>query len=205
MQPFLLTNRSVNIMSPRTKQQFEELREQSREKIMEAALDLFGTKGFDATSITDIAKKAGVSKGLLYHYFSSKEHLVKEMIDGLNKLEEEAMSRVKDQEAVVFLENLIDMFFKEMRENYQWWRLLMNMTFHIEKFDFVHQMAEQKFLGFTGLFEQLFHELGYEDPKGESMLLAAVFDGIGIQYYLLKEDYPLDEFEKALKRKYCSK
>lgn len=192
-------------MSPKSKKQFEELREASKEKILEAALNLFGTNGYEATSIMDIAKKAGVSKGLMYHYFGSKEHLLKEMINSLNKQEEEVMESVYSSDPEEFLQNLLEMFFREMRENYQWWRLLMNMTFHVEKFEFVHDMAKQKFIGFTGLFEDLFTKLGYSDPHGEAKFLTAVFDGIGLQYYILKEDYPLDEFEHALINKYCKK
>jgi len=44
-------------------------------RIMDVALCEFGTKGFASTSTTDIAKKAGVSKQLLYHYFDGKRDI----------------------------------------------------------------------------------------------------------------------------------
>ncbi len=54
---------------------------------MDTALELFGTEGFDKTSISSIASKAGISKGLLYNYFSSKEELIKTIIfNGLDSL-----------------------------------------------------------------------------------------------------------------------
>ncbi len=40
------------------------------------ALELFGRKGFDATSIREIAHAAGIAKGTVYEYFSSKEQIV---------------------------------------------------------------------------------------------------------------------------------
>ena len=46
-----------------------------REDIVEAAEVLFAEKGFSATSMTEIAEKAGVAKGLIYHHFASKEDL----------------------------------------------------------------------------------------------------------------------------------
>src|ERR1700691_1391867 len=61
---------------PRRPEQFEEIREKSREKILSAALELFGNKGYDATSIDSIAKKAGISKGLIYNYFESKKSIL---------------------------------------------------------------------------------------------------------------------------------
>ncbi|MBL8393970.1 MAG: TetR/AcrR family transcriptional regulator [Candidatus Accumulibacter sp.] len=46
-----------------------------------AALALFGDKGFAATRLDDVAARAGVSKGTLYLYFSSKEALFKAVIE----------------------------------------------------------------------------------------------------------------------------
>lgn len=47
----------------------------TKEDILEAGYQLFGSKGYDATSMDDIAKKAKTTKGGLYHHFSSKEEL----------------------------------------------------------------------------------------------------------------------------------
>jgi AcrR family transcriptional regulator len=49
-------------------------------EIARAALDLFVTKGFAATKLADVARAAGVSKGLPYLYFKNKEELFKAVI-----------------------------------------------------------------------------------------------------------------------------
>jgi AcrR family transcriptional regulator len=49
--------------------------EQTRERIRDVALTLIRKKGFDATTMRDIAQSAHVSLGLAYHYFDSKEAL----------------------------------------------------------------------------------------------------------------------------------
>ncbi|MEJ2103763.1 MAG: TetR/AcrR family transcriptional regulator, partial [Ignavibacteriaceae bacterium] len=67
-------------MSPRTKDKFEEIRQKSREKIENIALELFALNGYHATSISKIAKSAGISKGLLYNYYESKEQLLNAVI-----------------------------------------------------------------------------------------------------------------------------
>lgn len=46
------------------------------DELLAAALDLFAERGFDATSIKDIAGRVGVAPGLLYHYFPSKEDVL---------------------------------------------------------------------------------------------------------------------------------
>lgn len=47
--------------------------ERSRAAILEAALELFSHRGYGATSMRDIASKAGVSTGSVYHHFADKE------------------------------------------------------------------------------------------------------------------------------------
>lgn len=47
-----------------------------REQLLDVALDLFATQGFDATSTQQIATAAGVTQGLVFHYFGSKEGLL---------------------------------------------------------------------------------------------------------------------------------
>lgn len=49
---------------------------QSKERLIDTALELFALKGYTATTVKDIAKEAGVTDGLIYHYFSSKEELL---------------------------------------------------------------------------------------------------------------------------------
>jgi TetR/AcrR family transcriptional regulator len=48
----------------------------SREKILEAARQLFATKGFAETSVDEIAELAGVAKGTIYTHFSSKDEIL---------------------------------------------------------------------------------------------------------------------------------
>jgi AcrR family transcriptional regulator len=46
-----------------------------RQRILDAALLVFGSKGVDAASMKEVAAAAGVTSGLLYHYFTNKEAL----------------------------------------------------------------------------------------------------------------------------------
>ncbi|HLN56450.1 MAG TPA: TetR/AcrR family transcriptional regulator [Bacteroidales bacterium] len=68
-------------MSPRSKKQFETIREEKRTLIMNAALEHFARDGYHNTTITHLAKHAGISKGLMYNYFTGKEELLSEIIN----------------------------------------------------------------------------------------------------------------------------
>jgi AcrR family transcriptional regulator len=53
-----------------------EAKEATHGKILEAAADLFRSRGFDATTTRDIARAAGIATGTLFNYFQSKEAIV---------------------------------------------------------------------------------------------------------------------------------
>ena len=56
---------------------------QRREKLLDAAIEIFFQKGFHATRLEDIAKQAGLSKGTLYLYFENKEAIFLALIERL--------------------------------------------------------------------------------------------------------------------------
>ncbi len=64
----------------RSAEQNQRMRDERREQILSGALRLFVSKGLAATRSADIAREAGVSQGLLYHYFASKEAIYTELI-----------------------------------------------------------------------------------------------------------------------------
>jgi AcrR family transcriptional regulator len=67
-------------MSPRTKQAYGQLRDERIEEIYTAAYKVFSSQGYRATMMEDIAKAADISKGLIYHYFTSKDELYTAMV-----------------------------------------------------------------------------------------------------------------------------
>ncbi|HJT57159.1 MAG TPA: helix-turn-helix domain-containing protein, partial [Ktedonobacteraceae bacterium] len=56
--------------------------EDRREQIIDAAMHVFAEKGFVRATNKDIAREAGITPGLIYHYFDSKEALLKAIVDG---------------------------------------------------------------------------------------------------------------------------
>ncbi|MCR9252782.1 MAG: TetR/AcrR family transcriptional regulator [bacterium] len=192
-------------MSPRSKEQNNKVRSQSINNILDASLELFAVQGYDATSISMIAEKAGISKGLLYNYFKGKEDLLRGLIDRLNSSEADMMKDVIGNDPGQTLENVLRVFFKELRDNFQQWVFVSKLALQVDKFDFVKDLAIEKYKGYTQLLEQLLTALGEPNAKQEARLLAVMFDGIGFQYMMIKEDYPLDEIENYLINKYCIK
>jgi AcrR family transcriptional regulator len=59
----------------------EERKAETRRALIEAAAELFATKGIDATSIDEVAAAVGLTKGAVYAHFPSKRQLVEEALD----------------------------------------------------------------------------------------------------------------------------
>ena len=64
----------------RNPEQNQKMRDARRKKILSIAVRLFAVRGLQATKISDIAGAAGMSQGLLYHYFKSKEEIFVEIV-----------------------------------------------------------------------------------------------------------------------------
>lgn len=61
----------------------DDLKQERRRQILEAALEAFAEKGFDKTTMAEIARASGVSKGLLYWYFENKQTLFVALIEAV--------------------------------------------------------------------------------------------------------------------------
>ena len=55
--------------------------EERRREILDAAMRLFAERGYDAVSMRDISRAAGITAGLCYHYFDSKQKLFAAALD----------------------------------------------------------------------------------------------------------------------------
>ena len=79
---------------------------QRRAQILEKAAHLFCAKGYDSTSMSDIADAVGITKAGLYYFVESKEHLLYLITDyGLDLLDETVLEPLKDVEGSVELLN----------------------------------------------------------------------------------------------------
>lgn len=77
-----------NDASPfRTRQERETERQQKREAVLRAAVRMFNARGFNATSLEDVAASLGVSKPTIYHYLGNKDQVLMECVTrGLEQL-----------------------------------------------------------------------------------------------------------------------
>ena len=75
---------------------YQRRKEDRPQEITEAAFDAFAEKGFAATKVEEVARRAGISKGLLYLYFKTKEELFKAVIRGVVTPRVDELTRTLD-------------------------------------------------------------------------------------------------------------
>ncbi|MFS0725272.1 TetR/AcrR family transcriptional regulator [Paenibacillus sp. 1P07SE] len=110
-------------MAPLNEEQLETIRQERKQQMMKAAIKVFAENGIKMTKISMIAKEAGVSHGLLYHYFDSKEEVlhqslehamemsfVQEYIDRLLSGAGTAEEKIRAFTKLAFLESSGDIF-----------------------------------------------------------------------------------------------
>ncbi len=84
-------------MCPRSAEQFEQLKGERRKTLLRAARKVFARKGLAAAKIGDVAAQAGISHGLVYHYFSEKESIFAAVVEETVEEWEALVERSKEQ------------------------------------------------------------------------------------------------------------
>jgi AcrR family transcriptional regulator len=162
-----------------------------KQHILDSALHVFATQGFEKASMREIAASAGLTTGAIYHHYKNKDDLfydcVRESAYFVHKLsEKDEHSKIKTNEEM-FAEisgRVRDRMSKEVEQ-----RLLVLLTAYAiskggrikEKYkedylDIIHKVAELYFYAF-GVKNQAYQ-------KSLAAILVAALDGIAIQYSL---------------------
>ena len=95
----------------------KERQDRSRREILRAAMEEFGTHGYDSVSMENICTRHGISKGMMYHYFSNKDDLfllcVKDVFQRLQEEIEQRAAPLEEQDAIESIQG-----FFMIRESY---------------------------------------------------------------------------------------
>ncbi|MBX2815600.1 MAG: TetR/AcrR family transcriptional regulator [Saprospiraceae bacterium] len=194
-------------MSPRSKEQLEIIRSESKAKILDAALHLFSQKGYAATTVSAIAQRAGVSKGLLYNYFSGKNDLLHGIVHQAMDIGEEILQTSQAQSAPPhqILCQIIDGVFFAIDSNRPFWKLLFQLTIQEGVMDMVKDLTTKQQAEQLRMATAIFEDMGIEEPSKEAYLFAAILDGMALQYVALPQEYPLQQQIQYLKERYVKK
>lgn len=189
---------------PRKPEQYEEIREKSREKILAAALELFANNGYDASSIDSIAKKAGISKGLIYNYYKSKKDVLLAIMNDAMKLGEVMMAENKTiKDPYKKMRKMVDSVFDMMYKQPEYMKLLTVLSLQpgvmAETREFTKN-AYKKGVEWSGEIT------GHRGKKAliEMLMIGALLDGIALNFILHGNRYPMEQLRKQIIKQYCT-
>lgn len=175
------------------------MRDKRIQHILDTSLELFANKGYHRTSISTIASEAGISKGLLYNYFSSKEELVVELMKNgfeevtrfFNIKKGDILSR---EEMKVLISNTL----QSVQNKSHFWRLY----FSVMSQPIVTHAAFAEIMEIAApifkILSDYFLEQSYQNPETEARFFTAILDGITMNYVYDPESFPIQQIENRL-------
>jgi AcrR family transcriptional regulator len=194
-------------MSPRTKHKYLEIRQEKTDLILSVALRLFARKGYHVTSISTIAKEAGISKGLVYNYFESKEQLLSELLNKYIRVFDSLINPNQDDE--ISSEEMLSFFNllrKSLLEDNEYWKLYSQLSMQPEVLKvFIEKNNSGKLISKYQLLIYKYFADRFDNPELESFCFSSLLKGFSIQYAFAPQmfsDQLIDEFILRLKKLY---
>jgi len=140
----------------------------------------------------------------MYNYFDSKEELITEIMNnGIEKL-----TRFFDPNHDGILtsnemEYLIHETINQIKQHIDYWKLYSSAALQTSVFDKIQKKLGKMVPQYTKMLTTYFNEQGMDNPLGEAILFGALLDGIGFNYIMSPDTYPIDDIEKLLVERYC--
>lgn len=185
---------------PRTKAQYEEIRKSSRQKILDAALEVFAKQGYYSSTVDAIAKTAGISKGLLYNYFKSKEDVLQELMVGMMEalmceyMPLKPNEKFTRDDIIQFINVGIDL----VLEKPHYWKLYFSVALQPDVMSIVFTKMMEMGQPYMIAMIEYFKEKGVENPEVMMRYFSAVMDGIQFHCMLDPKSFPAEEVKKLL-------
>lgn len=142
----------------------EQKKQQTRAAIMQAAVKLFGEKGFEKTSIEELAREAGIGKGTVYSYFQTKSDILHAFCEDELVCLHQELTSTADRE-VPILRQMVEIYmseFKMLTENREFARLFMRETAFPRDADLQKHLENE-----DNYFQLLFPLLEKAQERGE--------------------------------------
>lgn len=169
-----------------------------KEKILQSALDLFSQEGYAMTSTSKVAKKAGVSEGLIFRHFLNKEGLL-QAITKYGEEKTKALFRpilfeTNPQEIIRKAIHLVEDI-KANAEITKIWSLEYKTKWETEQYG-EHKMEPLRFA-----LTDAFLKLGKKEPKQEAHYLIIQLDGLVTRFFL-QDRFDLEAMTQFMETKY---
>lgn len=197
-------------MSPKTQEQLALIREDRKKLILDVSLRLFAEKGYENTSISQITKEAGISKGLFYNYFESKDQLMQDLVSLVFVEMGEGVEKVFGYQSGVHqpeetVHEIIRFLQRSIQEKTEFWVLYSRFAIQLRNNEELKASLLEEEKIYNQAMAKILEDLGFEDPEIEAIKFNNLLDGVAINYVLRPESYPLDDVLDNILKMYQNK
>jgi len=190
-------------MSPRTAHQNQEVRAVTRAKLLNAALELFATRGYAATSVDAIADEAGVSAGLLYHHFDGKAAVLHAIfVQSLADVQATFAAADRESDPRDRLPALLRSALAIVPRHRQFWAVWYGLRMQKDVLKTLGPSVAQFTQAIVRTLEKYLEDIEWPDAGIEARLLFAQIDGLCQHYVLDPVHYPLERVIERLVESY---
>jgi AcrR family transcriptional regulator len=191
-------------MSPRTATQNREIRAATRAKLLNAALELFASRGYAATSVDAIAEAAGVSVGLLYYHFDSKTKLLDAIFEqSLADVQATFSAADREPDPAGRLPALLRSAAAIVPRHCPFWAVWYGLRMQHDVLRSLGPSVTQFTAAIVRTLERYLEDIGWPGPAIEARLLFAQIDGLCQHYVLDPKRYPLEQVIERLIDRYA--
>jgi AcrR family transcriptional regulator len=190
-------------MSPRTASQNHEIRAVAKAKILQAALELFATRGYSTTTVDAIAEAAGVSAGLLYYHFENKPALLHAIFEqSLADVHATFAAADREPNPSRRLPALLRSAAAIVPKHRNFWAVWYGLRMQSEVLRSLGPSVMQFSAAIVRTLEGYLSDIEWPEPALEAQLLFAQIDGMCQHYVLDPQHYPLDRIIERLIERY---
>ena len=190
-------------MSPRAHSENQALRDASRARLIEAALELFARRGYASTPVDAVAREAGVSPGLLYRHFRSKTDLLRAIFEeSMHDVEATFADADREPDPARRLAALLRSIAAHVKARRRFWTLAYGVRMQRDVLEGLDAMLEASTTRILRTLERYLRGVGWPEAEMEAVLLFAQIDGLHQHYVMNHERYPLDAAIERLIARY---
>jgi AcrR family transcriptional regulator len=191
-------------MSPRSEKDLAQLRDERRQLIIETALKLFAENTFRGTTIEQVAQVAGISKGLVYNYFKSKDELLMSIFQFYV---DEVPTFFRTHQIIGNPKDVLKNSYEQLIHNFETepekWTLYYLLSFQFMLDQGVKmKFAGQKNASFQAI-KELFKLVGVPNHEQEIYRFMALFQG-AVLNFVYQHEFPIRQVLMQEIERYCS-
>ena len=187
---------------------FENLPEEKKQKIIDVCIEEFAKKGYDRASTNEITRRAGISKGILFHYFGNKRNLFLYLLDYVMEYMVDKLEKTLENPPADVFERFIQYGIAKLKLAYtdpvmyeMIFNAFINPSEEIKKD--IQERYEKIFaesLGrfYTGIDTSKFRK--DIDVQKALELIAIILDGLGNKYLKIFKNMTAEEVFQSMDR-----